>query len=87
MPSSTFFDKELRTNHEIEAPSERVSASIDAADKQEGPDSPGGETNLETGSPEELEWGSPEDPGNPRNWSMMKKVLHTAIPALYGFVM
>ena len=26
------------------------------------------------------------DPGNPRNWSFKKKIFHTAIPALYGFV-
>lgn len=31
-------------------------------------------------------WDSPEDPGNPRNWSFGKKAFHTAIPALYGFV-
>lgn len=32
-------------------------------------------------------WNSHNDPGNPRNWSFTKKVLHTAIPAFYGFVM
>ena len=37
--------------------------------------------------PEHLGWNSADDSGNPRNWSFMKKVFHTAIPALYGFVM
>ena len=32
-------------------------------------------------------WESHEDPGNPKNWSIAKKVFHTAIPAFYGFVM
>jgi hypothetical protein len=32
-------------------------------------------------------WNSHDDPGNSRNWSFAKKVMHTAIPALYGFVM
>jgi hypothetical protein len=32
------------------------------------------------------EWGSSDDAGNPRNWPTWKKVFHTAIPALYGFV-
>jgi hypothetical protein len=34
-----------------------------------------------------LDWDSPEDIGNPRNWSTWKRVYHTSIPALYGFVM
>lgn len=32
------------------------------------------------------EWDSTDDAGNPRNWPTWKKVFHTAIPALYGFV-
>lgn len=32
-------------------------------------------------------WDSQDDPDNPKNWSFGKKVFHTAIPALYGFVM
>lgn len=87
MPSETVVDKELRTSNDIEAPSNRASVSIDTADKWEGSDSPDGGTDLETASPGELDWDSPEDPGNPRNWSAMKKVFHTAIPSLFGFVM
>ncbi|KAG9228095.1 putative polyamine transporter 4 [Amylocarpus encephaloides] len=33
-----------------------------------------------------LDWESPEDPGNPKNWPRWKRIYHTAIPALYGFV-
>jgi hypothetical protein len=29
---------------------------------------------------------SADDAGNPQNWTIWKKVFHTAIPALYGFV-
>src|SRR4051812_2974304 len=31
-------------------------------------------------------WESETDVGNPRNWSLAKKIYHTAIPAFYGFV-
>ena len=34
-----------------------------------------------------MDWDSPEDAGNPRNWPTWKRVYHTSIPALYGFVM
>jgi len=34
-----------------------------------------------------LDWESPDDVHNPRNWSLRKKIFHTAIPALCGFVM
>jgi hypothetical protein len=34
-----------------------------------------------------LDWDSPEDTGNPRNWPTWKRVYHTSIPAFYGFVM
>lgn len=34
-----------------------------------------------------LEWESPDDPANPHNWPLWKKVYHTAVPALYGFIM
>jgi hypothetical protein len=34
-----------------------------------------------------LDWDSPEDPGNPKNWPRWKRIFHTSIPALFGFVM
>lgn len=33
------------------------------------------------------DWDSPTNNENPRNWGLWKKVFHTAIPALYGFVL
>jgi hypothetical protein len=33
-----------------------------------------------------LDWDSPDDVGNPRNWSFAKRVFHTAVPAFYGFL-
>jgi hypothetical protein len=87
MPSDIVIDEELRSDKEIEAPQDRLSASNDSTERQQGPGSSGGGTDLVTGPPDELEWDSPDDPSNARNWSMKKKIFHTAIPALYGFVM
>ena len=80
-------DKETKPNRDIQAPSDRNSTSIDLADKLGELHSPDGNTDLETGLPQQLDWESPEDPGNARNWPTIRKVFHTAIPALYGFVM
>ncbi|KAH7184943.1 major facilitator superfamily domain-containing protein [Fusarium flagelliforme] len=33
----------------------------------------------------ELDWDGEEDPENPMNWALWKKVIHTAIPAIYTF--
>lgn len=45
------------------------------------------DTDIETGRTAiEAGWDGPTDPGNPRNWSTWKKVFHTAVPALYGFI-
>jgi hypothetical protein len=38
-------------------------------------------------APSELTWDSEDDPDNPRNWPFGKRVFHTAVPALFGFVM
>ena len=34
-----------------------------------------------------LDWSGPDDPGNPRNWNFGKKVFHTLIPSLFGFIL
>lgn len=34
-----------------------------------------------------LDWDTPDDPANPHNWTLRWKIYHTAIPALYGFIM
>ncbi|KAF2742373.1 MFS general substrate transporter [Sporormia fimetaria CBS 119925] len=31
------------------------------------------------------DWDGPDDPDNPRNWSLAKRAYHSAIPALFGF--
>jgi hypothetical protein len=31
-----------------------------------------------------LDWDSPADTDNPKNWSFGQKVFHTSLPALYG---
>ncbi|KAF1992969.1 MFS general substrate transporter, partial [Amniculicola lignicola CBS 123094] len=33
----------------------------------------------------DLDWDSPEDPDNPRNWPLWQRILHSAIPALWSF--
>jgi hypothetical protein len=35
---------------------------------------------------EGLDWDFPHDIGNPRSWPVPKKVFHTVVPALYGFI-
>ena len=32
-----------------------------------------------------VDWDGPDDPGNPRNWSLPTKMYATAIPAMYAF--
>ncbi len=32
-----------------------------------------------------VDWDGPDDPGNPRNWSLVTKMYATAIPAMYAF--
>lgn len=34
-----------------------------------------------------LDWDGPDDVDNPRNWPVPKKVIHSVIPALYGFAL
>jgi hypothetical protein len=87
MASDIAIDKEITPNNDIETSSFRNSTSVDMAEKPKEPDMLDEDTDIETGLPQQLEWDSPEDPGNARNWPVMKKVFHTAIPALYGFVM
>jgi hypothetical protein len=53
-------------------------------DKEERASASPNDTDLETAKAStEIGWGGQ---GNPQNWSTWKKVFHTAIPALYGFV-
>ena len=32
-----------------------------------------------------MDWDGPDDPGNPRNWTMGTKIYATAVPAMYAF--
>lgn len=32
------------------------------------------------------DWTGPDDPENPHNWSLLKRIYHTIPPALFGFV-
>lgn len=33
-----------------------------------------------------LDWDGPEDPDNPRTWSLRKRLFHSIIPGLFNFV-
>ena len=41
----------------------------------------------DSNTPVAMDWDSPDDSGNPKNWPTWKRVYHTSIPALFGFVM
>jgi len=44
-------------------------------------------TDVEAGNQgTETRWDGPDDSANPQNWPISKRVFHTALPALYGFV-
>ena len=34
-----------------------------------------------------LVWDYSTDPNNPKNWTFPSRIFHTAVPALFGFVM
>lgn len=38
-------------------------------------------------SPSVWDWDGPDDVDNPHNWPLWKRVLHSAIPAIYGFAL
>lgn len=40
-----------------------------------------------TTTAEMIEWDSPNEKRNPRNWLLAKKILHTAFPCLLAFWM
>ncbi|TVY39814.1 Polyamine transporter [Lachnellula subtilissima] len=74
----------------VDEEAQRSSQSIeDFKLKDEGAESDTPTVESESsGTPiDQLDWDSPEDPGNPQLWSTWKKVFHTAIPALIGFVL
>ncbi|KAL2061172.1 hypothetical protein VTL71DRAFT_7445 [Oculimacula yallundae] len=61
-------------------------SSVVANKEREGTVSNDSSSDVEAEVPlNKLDWDSPDDVGNPQNWPLPKKVLHTAIPALYGF--
>ena len=33
----------------------------------------------------DLDWDTPDDPENPRNWPLWQRILHSAIPAVWSF--
>lgn len=32
-----------------------------------------------------LDWDTPDDPDNPRNWPSWQRILHSAVPAFWSF--
>jgi hypothetical protein len=69
---------------------EKIQESLDMSNKEsEILDSTTLENDIEAAPApisERLDWDSPHNTGNPRNWPVPKKVFHTIVPALYGFI-
>jgi hypothetical protein len=87
----TYDEEAYRKDIDVSAPrSESLRIPPATHEKQElggQTQSPTSDSDVESGKgPIFSEWDSVDDPGNPRNWPTWKKVFHTAIPALYGFV-
>lgn len=59
---------------------------LKAKDEGEESDSPTVDSDQSSTPIDRLDWDTPTDSGNPALWPTWKKVFHTAIPALYGFV-
>jgi len=34
---------------------------------------------------DDLDWDTPDDPENPRNWPLWQRIFHSAIPAVWSF--
>ena len=91
MISPKTFDDEahLKETHESTSPGPlRIPpAAKEKEFSEEQTPSPASDNDVESGKgPIFSEWGSSDDAENPRNWPTWKKVFHTAIPAMYGFV-
>lgn len=41
----------------------------------------------QTGKTITLDWDEPDDVDNPHNWPVWKKIVHSAIPAVFGFAL
>ncbi|KAH8598082.1 putative polyamine transporter 4 [Bisporella sp. PMI_857] len=85
-------NEDLSSSHDVQnSPLAPIPTTIkntnerDLEKAEEGIGSPNDSDHEDEKSPSSG-WDSPEDPGNPKNWSFGNKVFHTAIPALYGFV-
>lgn len=86
MESSTTADQHALREKDIEAEAEAALPPLGMSNKEEGLKS----RNLSSDEEDVakcLDWESDTDPGNPQNWPKGKKIFHTLIPALYGFVM
>jgi hypothetical protein len=92
MVSVVTFDEEAHHKEVAESTSSESlripPATKEKNDSEEQTPSPTSDSNVESNKgPILSEWNSDDDPGNPENWPTWKKVFHTAIPALYGFVL
>lgn len=78
-------EKDLEAGIQAPTPTqERLPADIGKEEQQLGTPT---DSDAEADNAVDFEgWESLDDAGNPRNWSFGKKSFHTAIPALYGFV-
>ncbi|KUJ09585.1 putative polyamine transporter 4 [Mollisia scopiformis] len=87
MDSRTLSGKAVEdpANAESDLEAQRILAPLDLTDKDKIPHKADPSSDLEEGTEKTLDWESPDDPDNPRNWPKGKKLFHTYLPALYGF--
>lgn len=75
-----FQEKDKELGLEDQSQSMKTPSSQEAADA---------ERVTENATPKQIDnvmdWDGPNDPDNPQNWPMSKRVYHAVVPALFGF--
>lgn len=85
--SNTAPDESTHQKTELDLEAQpNTSPAHDMADKEEHPNA-GSDNEEGYQSEKSLDWTSKDDPENPMNWPKGKKIFHTMLPALFGFVM
>jgi hypothetical protein len=81
-------DKKSIHQNEYPESLQRLPATSKAMDAKEGLlDVPVIQSNPPNFETVNLDWDGPNDVDNPHNWPKWKKIVHSAIPATYGFAL
>lgn len=91
-------EEKWESNHHLDRHSTGESSSIEEPEKTKAGDGHGKDAGTGETKNHDLEgapvrrvvtaqdWTGPDDPENPHNWPMWKRVWHTVPPALFAFV-